>query len=301
MNDASLRQKQSLPLAAKVALTESRIREWVDHWAGQVYVAFSGGKDSTVLMHIARRMYPEIPAVFIDTGLEYPELRDFVKGFDGVEWIRPKKLFADVVREYGYPVVSKEIAQHIYEIRRTKSEKLLARRLSDDIYMSGRLPVKWRYLLDAPFPVSHKCCEWLKKEPARRYEKATGRKPLLGTMASESTLRKQRYLRYGCNGFDMKRPASTPMAFWLEEDVWEYIKKENVAIAKIYEMGYERTGCMFCAFGYQYDGDNDRFERMRTTHPAQYKYCMNTLGMREVLGYIKKANCNSAYGRKEEP
>ena len=59
-----LQQKQSLPLEAKIAMTQQRIREWYEHWDGEVYVSFSGGKDSTVLLHIVRQMYPDVPAVF---------------------------------------------------------------------------------------------------------------------------------------------------------------------------------------------------------------------------------------------
>ena len=71
---------QSLPLSAKVRMTETRIRAWVDEYGEDgVYISFSGGKDSTVLLHIVRNLYPSIKAVFVDTGLEYPEVREFVK------------------------------------------------------------------------------------------------------------------------------------------------------------------------------------------------------------------------------
>lgn len=47
-----LKQMQSLPLEIKIRMTERRIREWYEHYQGQVYVSFSGGKDSTVLADI---------------------------------------------------------------------------------------------------------------------------------------------------------------------------------------------------------------------------------------------------------
>lgn len=71
-----MKQRQALPLDSKVVFTEQRIRTWYSHWHGDVYVSFSGGKDSTVLVDIAKRMFPDIPAVFCDTGLEYPEVRE---------------------------------------------------------------------------------------------------------------------------------------------------------------------------------------------------------------------------------
>lgn len=88
-----LAQRQSLPLEAKIEMSKKRIREWYEHYDGDVYVAFSGGKDSTVLLHLVRSMYPDVEAVFSDTGLEYPEIREFVKTIDNVTWVKPKKNF----------------------------------------------------------------------------------------------------------------------------------------------------------------------------------------------------------------
>ena len=67
----------------------------------------------------------------------------------------------------------------------------------------------------------------MKKKPSYRYEKETGRKPFIATMAAESNLRKQEYLKKGCNSFDTKRPASTPLGFWTEQDILQYIKENN--------------------------------------------------------------------------
>lgn len=106
-----LRQRQALPLSAKLAMTKLRIREWVEEFGVDgVYVSFSGGKDSAVLLHIVRGMYPDVPAVFSDTGLEFPEIRDFVKTFDNVIWVKPKMNFKTIIQTYGYPFLSKELS-----------------------------------------------------------------------------------------------------------------------------------------------------------------------------------------------
>ena len=114
-----LAQMQSLPLEAKIRMTEYRIREWVEYYGEDgVYVSFSGGKDSTVLLHIVMGMYPNIKAIFIDTGLEYPEIKKFVKMFDNVDIIRPDIVFKDVIIKYGYPFISKEVSDCVQGARK---------------------------------------------------------------------------------------------------------------------------------------------------------------------------------------
>lgn len=116
---SDLYQMQSLPLSIKIRMTERRIRDWVDEYGVDgVYVSFSGGKDSTVLLDIARRLYPNIKAAFIDTGLEYPEIRKFVQKFDNVDWLKPKLTFRQVIEKYGYPFISKEVSECVYGARK---------------------------------------------------------------------------------------------------------------------------------------------------------------------------------------
>lgn len=286
MEKWQLAQRQGLPLDIKVRLSQQRIKDWYGYYNGQVYISFSGGKDSTVLLHLVRELYPKVPAVFVDTGLEYPEIRGFVKSIQNVVWLKPKTTFKEVIEKYGYPVVSKENAQKIDEIRNTKSSILRDIRLYGDTKGNGKLPEKWKTLIDAPFKISNKCCNIMKKSPIKSYENRTGRKPFVGTMAEESALRTISYLAHGCNSFDTKRPMSTPMGFWKEQDVWEYIKKYNLSYSHIYDMGYERTGCMFCMFGVHLEKGENRFQRMKKTHPKIYDYCMNNLGLKQILQYM---------------
>ena len=111
-------------------MTENRITEWVNEYGEDgVYISFSGGKDSTVLLHIARRLYPNIKAAFVDTGLEYPEIRSFVKGFENVDWIKPKMTFKQVIEKYGYPFISKEVSECVDGAR--KYLRLLTDRQTD--------------------------------------------------------------------------------------------------------------------------------------------------------------------------
>lgn len=112
-----LRQLQALPLDAKVLMTQQRIREWYNYWHGDVYISFSGGKDSTVLTHLVHDMYPDVPLVFANTGLEYPEIQAFARQM-GAEFVRPKMSFNEVISIYGYPIIGKEIAEAISYARR---------------------------------------------------------------------------------------------------------------------------------------------------------------------------------------
>ena len=121
---ARLKELQALPLERKIQITQTRIIEWYQHYNGNVCVSFSGGKDSTVLLHIARQLYPDIPAVFSNTGLEYPEIQRFVKSIDNVDIVTPAMRFDQVISMYGYPLIGKEVAEAIYYARRIRSQSL---------------------------------------------------------------------------------------------------------------------------------------------------------------------------------
>ena len=132
-----LQELQALPLDIKIRLTKQRIREWVRHFGiDGVYVSFSGGKDSTVLMDICREDYPNIKAMFVDVPTQFPELREFVKTYENVDIIRPKKSFIEVCDYYGFPLISKEVSECVegarkYLTRLLKEESCLTDRQTD--------------------------------------------------------------------------------------------------------------------------------------------------------------------------
>jgi len=285
-----LQQMQGLPLEIKIKKTQLRLQEWYEHFDGNVHLSFSGGKDSTVLLDIARKMYPDIQAIFVDTGLEFPEIRAFVKTIDNVRWLKPEKSFKTVILEKGYPVISKETALTVYYARKGSQWAI------DKLNGIGRSDFrrrfrKYKYLLDAPFKISDACCQELKKKPIYNYERETKKVPIIATMAHESLIRRQNYLKTGCNSFSIKNPISHPLGFWLEKDIWDYIHKFHIPYSSIYDKGYERTGCMFCMFGCHLDKEPNKFQRMQYTHPKLWEYCLKSindggLGLKEVLDYI---------------
>ena len=296
---------QGWSLERKIRVTQTRIMEWYMKHGGNVFCSFSGGKDSTVLLDLARRAFPDIPAVFVDTGLEYPELRDFVKTKDNITWLRPKYPFPQIINKYGYPVISKEVSDCVEGARKGQAYRLArlnGELLAPDGSKSRFNCENYRYLLDAPFKVSARCCYHMKKAPIYKYEAQTGRRAIIGTMACESKLRAQSWLRSGCNGFESKRPISQPLAFWLEQDILRYLKMTGIPYAPIYgeivetqkkdgtpiltTTGVSRSGCMFCMYGVHLEAEPNRFQRMADTHPKQYEYCMDKLGCGQVLDFI---------------
>ena len=164
-----LAQRQSLPLEIKVKMSQRRIREWYDYWNGNVYVAFSGGKDSTVLLNLVRQIDPDVPAVFCNTGLEFPEIIKFVKQTENVVWLKPKKIFRKVLEEHGYPVISKEIALKVRQLHNcpvgsaTHTLRTTGIDSKGNMTKMGKLPNKWLFLKDAPFKISEHCCYVMKK------------------------------------------------------------------------------------------------------------------------------------------
>jgi 3'-phosphoadenosine 5'-phosphosulfate sulfotransferase (PAPS reductase)/FAD synthetase len=300
-----LKQMQSLPLSAKILMTKRRIREWYEYFEGDVYVAFSGGKDSTVLLHMARELYPDIEAVFVNTGLEYPEIQKFVKTFDNVTILRPEMRFDEVIKTYGYPIISKAVSNCVWGARRVPNGTKY-NQLCGTYETNGKLSVfnygKYKPLLDMDCKISDRCCAVMKKRPMKKFQHESGKKPIVAMMATEGAQREMSWLRNGCNAFDSESPISKPMSFWTEQDVLQYIKKYNIPIASVYgdvvyadqeeqirieeygiegcgteklkTTGCDRTGCVFCAYGCHLEKSPSRFERLKETHPRQYEYCI---------------------------
>lgn len=179
-------------------------------------VAFSGGKSSEVVLHLVREINRNIPVVYNDTGVAYPETNRFIKELKE-KWdldlivTKPKKTFQECVKEYGYP--------------KTRGE-------------GGDVP---------------KCCRWLKEYPMRDTVREYGFDCIfLGNQASESMNRKLVFIQYGeaytttkVYGKDGIRKVF-PVAIFTDKDIWGYIKKNDLPYNSIYDKGKSRSGCMFC-------------------------------------------------------
>jgi len=295
MDQAELTYRQGLSLDEKVLMTRQRIRDYVE-WAESVgktpMVAFSGGIDSTVLLHIARHDFPSMRAVFSNTGLEFPEIVSFVHTFEGVDMVRPKVPFHQVVKKFGWPVTTKKVARMIRMLQ-NPTEKNAATR---NLYLTGvnqegkfipswKLPAKWLKFVNSEFKVSDKCCDCLKKEPMGRIKREFNAAPITGTMVEDSAFRRTSYMTYGCSIMNEDDPVSRPMSFWGKDDIWAFVRANQISYCSVYDMGYQRTGCTFCGFGAHLDRGMNRFQLLERTHPQLHKYVMDTLGMERVLRF----------------
>ena len=279
----TLKSLRQMNLDSKIVQTKYLITQAVNEFGIEhVYISYSGGKDSTVLSHIAKQIYPDILHLFSNTTNEYPETIQHVKWEaeeNGTNLITviPKDpsgevwTFKRVVEYYGYPVFSKRIANAI----RTYQHALSPTTKQNSIEYIKRNFKKYDKYKE--LSISDKCCDKLKKEPLKKKAKELGLKcTILGILASESYQREKDWLEYGCNVFhEKKENQSRPLSFWTEDDINEYIKLYNVRISKLYEMGYSRNGCMYCGFGIHLEEEPNRFQKLSSTHPAQYAYLIN--------------------------
>ena len=317
-----LRQMQSLPLKYKIIMSEQRIRAWYEYYDGNVYVARSGGKDSDVVGHLVKQLYPDVPQIFTNTGLEFPSVRKHAES-ECDDVLYPEKSFRQIITEFGYPIINKEVSNAVAGAKEgnTRYERLCGTLIDKN---TGELSKynceKYKFLLNAPFLISDMCCDQMKKIPGANYQEQTGRKPILGLMACESRKRKVAWEKTGCNAFEKENPQSQPIAFWTEQDVLHYIKQYGLKIADAYgeiipkgsengqinlceitkdysqcdltTTGEKRTGCIFCCFGIA--KDRKRFIRLAEQEPKLCDYVMrggefNKNGMwqpsKDGLGY----------------
>lgn len=202
MTHKELKERQRWSLAQKIDHSLGTIDQFYQRLNGQVYISFSGGKDSTVLYWLARKIYPDIKAVFCNTGNEYPDIVKFVRGMKdegmNIEIIRPTMKPQEVLANYGFPLVSKEGSSFVHDVRVNPNSVRAQRGLGlIRTKYRGEIPQKWKWLINEPYEVSDRCCAKLKKEPFHKYEHETKLAPILGVMASESNQRTTDYVNRG--------------------------------------------------------------------------------------------------------
>ena len=273
----------SLPLEAKIIKTNRLIQEAIDEFGiERVYISYSGGKDSTVLSHIAKSLYPKIQHLFANTTNEYPETLSHINwesnsNNTNITIVNPIDSsgnwwnFRRVVDIYGYPMFSKKVSNAIRTYQHA---------LSDDTKHHALEYIHRNFKKYEPymnFKISDMCCDKLKKAPLKRRAKELGLEcSILGILASESRQRELDWIDNGCNVFYKRKDNQCrPLSFWTTSDIDHYIEKYNVKISDLYAMGYTRNGCMYCGFGVNLEVGENRYQKLSKTHPRAYNYLVS--------------------------
>ena len=271
---------RTMNLESKIIQSKFIIRQAVETFGiNKVYISYSGGKDSTVLSHLAKSMYPNILHIFANTTNEFPETLKHIKweieyNNTNIKTVLPIDrynqlwTFKKVVEYYGYPVFTKSVSNAIRTYQHAKTPETKQNSLS---YIERNFK---KYLPYIELPISDKCCDRLKKAPLKKAANDLKLEcAILGILASESYIREKDWLEYGCNVFfERKENQSRPLSFWTDDDIWMYIKKYRVKISELYDKGYKRNGCMYCGFGVHIENEPNRFQQLSETHPPQYAY-----------------------------
>lgn len=305
----SFRSMKYQPYELKPNFSMYRVYEWWNYWHGQIYISFSGGVDSTVLAYVVCEayrkysLYGKIPLVFSDTGMEFPEIREFVGEYtDWLSWmfpeldielvrIYPGKSFKWVCENKGFPIISKETAMKIRKLRKGKLCERYRNYLlnGDERGKFGMLSKKWQYLADSTQikeDISEECCDVLKKEPFRRYVKETGRAPFIGITQDESFKRENQYNHTGCNVYDGSTIKSQPLGFWPKQEIMRFIADRKIPICKVYGeliqdhgnyefTGEQRTGCVLCGFGCHLESSPNRIQRLGASEIVSHRKLYN--------------------------
>lgn len=300
---------QNQPYEVKVKRAELRAIEFVeklDEMDMEAHVSV-GGLDSITLLLFLRKIGIDIPAISV-SSLEDKSIQEIHKEL-GVMPIKPMKSKVNIIREFGFPVISKKIAGRIDTLQNPTAKNQTVRHaiITGECGEQGhfaknsrmKLPQKWLELFAgyenenegtgyriAPFKVSNKCCQFLKEDPCDRYAKEHRSAPSLGLMASEGGQREEALVDHGCNYFGKTVIRSAPFAPFLRQDLLQLALDLNVPVPKIYGeikrkpdgMLYtteaQRTGCSMCGFGIHMEKRPHRFDKLRERNEKEWKFWM---------------------------
>lgn len=212
---------------------EEIIAEALKH---KVYVAWSGGRCSTVALHFALQQDPDIPVVFNNTGVEYKETPKYVREI-AEEWdlnffeLKPEANYWDLVKKYGFP-----------QLRGSSKKKR---------------------------PRKPACCTYLKEAPANKFMKEHDMDGLItGLRVEENRPRALAIFQKGPYYF-AKRDGLWkfhPIALWPLEKLMKYAQDQDIRLNPLYEQGLPRVGCMPCT------GFSTWREQLKMMNPHFYKW-----------------------------
>lgn len=314
--------KQQLPYEFKVAYAEVRAWEFYRECGKRdlnCHVSV-GGLDSITLYIFLKSIGIDVPAVSV-SGLEDKSIQKIHKQL-GITRLKPLKSKVDIIREFGFPILSKEIAGKINLLQRPSDDNKTVRHAiitgETGDYGGNRsdsrmkLSQRWLELfggyenenenvnyLKPDFLVSDKCCYYLKEKPCDSWAKENNSVPYLGLMASEGGRRQKSLMINGCNYFGDSTIRSAPFAIFSRQDLLRLAVDLNVPVPEIYgtieqdgsgnlyTTKAQRTGCSMCGFGIQMEKTRPhRFDLLYKNNPAEWKFWMNEVGFGEVFDWI---------------
>lgn len=283
-----------LSISEKVKITNQIIIDWYENNQGRVFVAFSGGFKSTLLLHFVRKIYQGVPAVFIDNELDYPEIKKFVSYNKNVTTIKPVRKYQEMLDKFGYQVVSKEVSENVQSYRNTGSDKAL--RMLKGILRNGEKNAfatkDWSFLVDAPFKISKQCCYEMKQKPLYKYASENKLAMMKGNISSRAVnISNNSELVGFCNRYkpQYSKTKSYPLYFWHKSEILEYLYKNEISYAKHFgeiklstrhvcfkgkptyttSKSYNR-GCLLCLCNLDKYDREKKFIEMKENYPDYY-------------------------------
>lgn len=247
------------------------------------YLSFSGGKDSTILHYLIDQALPnnKIPRVFINTGIEYQAIVDFVKGLakDDPRFIilNPTQAIKPMLEKYGYPFKSKQHSHNVMVYQHSGIGLSVKRYLGIvESNTQFRCPKSLLYQFTPEFKIrlSDNCCRKMKKEPIHKWEKASNRHiAITGMRNSEGG---ERASIKGCILTDKQGNVKRFHPLIKVTDQWENWlierERESIALCPLYCQPYnfKRTGCKGCPFSLDLQ---EQLETMELYLPNERKQC----------------------------
>lgn len=313
-------QKQSLPYEAKIAHAELRAREFYEKMGGEVFCSIGGLDSMTLLTFLRQVVSKNIPGVSVSV-LEDKSIQALHKTFDNFISLKPLKSKVQVIKDHGFPIISKEKAGKIQLLQNPTEKNVTVRHAimtGETGKMGGyklspkmMLPKKWLKLFagpenerygnnyaTAPFKVSPDCCYYMKEKPCNDFAKQNKLVPYMGLMASEGGQREKSLMKHGCNYYGKSVTRSAPFAIFSRQDLLQLAIDLKVSIPAIYgtierkqdgtlyTTRAQRTGCSMCGFGIHIEKRPHRFDRLREDNYHEWKFWMYEMGWGKVLDYI---------------
>jgi 3'-phosphoadenosine 5'-phosphosulfate sulfotransferase (PAPS reductase)/FAD synthetase len=327
VNTEEFIKMQKLPYEEKAQHALNRAREFYEHCEGNVFASLGGIDSATLTLMLWKHIDRDIPAVTVHSLEEksVQSMHDKLRDIGPVIYLTPLKSKVEVIREYGYPILSKDKAGKIQMLQKPPIKNATVRHaiVTGETGKYGgfktiktgshmRLPQIWLDLFGgpentkygtnyktAPFKVSNKCCEWMKERPCNQYAKETGRNPYEGLMASEGGQREKVLMKTGCNYYGKTVTRSCPFAIFSRQDILQLALDMKTPVPTIYgeikrdpitglleTTRAKRTGCNMCGFGIHIEPRPHRFDRLRHDNLKEWQFWMYEMGWGKVLDYI---------------